>query len=628
MKIFKSFRRLHTRLTAMLLVLVCMLGLFPATAFAAGPETITLDDCTYNGIHYESPALGVCYMHKMQFDVDGDSIMGFCSQKGAGMGWSLEGHTWDSPKSISNETVEIMMAYFYAHSKGIFTDEAHALGVDEVWGSDYTWTMNAWVQAVVWRYKANLLSDPTVACAEELMYVYNNLEHASYTSIDDELDGWSFRDRAQYILDLGRQGVWGDCAVYEYTYAGPGSSYHPANDVQSVMVGELTITREQYQLTVRKVDSSNQNQGLAGARFLVTSENGSYSQEVVTGSDGTYTIFPLDAGTYAVTELDPPEGYEIDNPGPQYVVLPSTTGETTVTVTFTDTSIVTSEGSIRKVDSDDPTKGLAGAVIKIEGIDNEFVGTYTTGAGGYLQDVPWDTMPVGDYVATEVTPPNGYSMSSDPDKVRQTFHWDGKADMDLVFENDAKVKLELLKLDDSEWPLEGAVFNVLRDGQIVATEKTDASGKITVTNITEGLYAFVEVSAPAPYARMTEPVVVHVDQADIDGGGTISVTAVDHKLPNLTILKRDSQTKEVVPGAHFEIKGIHHGYHNDVITGEDGTATLTGLPVDSYTVTEISVPEPYVVAAEPTQTIWLGPGDNRQLIFDNLKQPQLTIAIK
>lgn len=33
-----------------------------------------------------------------------------------------------------------------------------------------------------------------------------------------------------------------------------------------------------------------------------------------------------------------------------------------------------------------------------------------------------------------------------------------------------------------------------------------------------------------------------------------------------------------------------------------------------------------MVAAEPTQTIWLGPGDDRQLIFDNLKQPELTIA--
>ena len=265
-------------------------------------------------------------------------------------------------------------------------------------------------------------------------------------------------------------------------------------------------------------------------------------------------------------------------------------------------------------------------MIKIEGVDNSFTGTYTTGVGGYLQDVPWDTMPIGSYVATEVTPPNGYTISKDPDKVRQEFYWDGKSDVDLVFENDAKVKLELLKVNDSDQPIEGAVFNVLKDGQIIATEKTDASGIITVTNITEGLYAFVEVYVPAPYARLEEPVTVHVDQEDVDGGGTISVSAVDEELPTLTILKRDGQTGQVVPGAVFEVKGIHHGYHTDVTTGEDGTATLTGLPVDSYEVTEISVPDPYVVAAEPTQTIWLGPGDEKQLIFDNLKQPQLTVG--
>ena len=52
-------------------------------------------------------------------------------------------------------------------------------------------------------------------------------------------------------------------------------------------------------------------------------------------------------------------------------------------------------GSIRKVDADDPTRGLAGAVIKIEGVDNNFTGTYTTGAGGALTGVPWSTMPIG-----------------------------------------------------------------------------------------------------------------------------------------------------------------------------------------------------------------------------------------
>ena len=626
MEKLKQFPAAQKRLVCILLALICMLGLLPSTAFAAGPNTIVMEDCTHNGVYYESAALSTCWLHQMKFDYNGDTVMGFCADHGGGMGWSLEGHEWNNPREITDPTVKTMLAYFYAHSRGIFTDQARALGVDEVWSSDYTWTMNAWVQAVVWRYQENLFSDPVAACAEELLYVYNNLEHTNYTSIDDVVDGTTLRDRAQYILDLGAQGVWGDCKVYEYDYAGPGSAQHPAYDVQSIIIGDLTVTRERYQMTVKKVDATNPNLALPGARFLVQNANGTFSQEVVTGSDGTVTLTNLEASTYSVTELDPPDNYQIDNAGPQYVVLPSATGETTATVTFTDTPIRTGEGSIRKVDADDPTKGLAGAVIKIEGVDNEFVGTYITGAGGYLEDVPWDAMPIGSFVASEVTPPNGYTTSSDPDKVRQEFYWDGKHDVDLIFENDAKVKVQLIKLDDSDDPIEGAVFNVVKDGQVVATEATDADGRIIVPNVTEGMYAFFEVSVPAPYAKLQQPVIAHVDQATVDGGGTVTVTAVDQMLPTLTILKRDGQTGEVVPGAVFEITGIHYGYHMDVTTGPDGTATLTGLPVDSYEVTEISVPDPYVVAAEPTQTIWLGPGDDRQLIFDNLKQPELTIA--
>ena len=626
MEKLKQFPAAQKRLVCILLALICMLGLLPSTAFAAGPNTIVMEDCTHNGVYYESAALSTCWLHQMKFDYNGDTVMGFCADHGGGMGWSLEGHEWNNPREITDPTVKTMLAYFYAHSRGIFTDQAHALGVDEVWSSDYTWTMNAWVQAVVWRYQENLFSDPVAACAEELLYVYNNLEHTNYTSIDDVVDGTTLRDRAQYILDLGAQGVWGDCKVYEYDYAGPGSAQHPAYDVQSIIIGDLTVTRERYQMTVKKVDATNPNLALPGARFLVQNANGTFSQEVVTGSDGTVTLTNLEASTYSVTELDPPDNYQIDNAGPQYVVLPSATGETTATVTFTDTPIRTGEGSIRKVDADDPTKGLAGAVIKIEGVDNEFTGTYITGEGGYLEDVPWDAMPIGSFVATELTPPNGYTTSSDPDKVRQEFYWDGKHDVDLIFENDAKVKVQLIKLDDSDNPIEGAVFNVVKDGQVIATEATDATGSIIVPNVTEGMYAFFEVSVPAPYAKLQQPVIAHVDQATVDGGGTVTVTAVDQMLPTLTILKRDGQTGEVVPGAVFEITGIHYGYHMDVTTGPDGTATLTGLPVDSYEVTEISVPDPYVVAAEPTQTIWLGPGDDRQLIFDNLKQPELTIA--
>ena len=621
----KTWHSLKNRVTAMLLALICVLGLLPTAALAAGADTIKLERFGMSGVSYQSASLGRCTMHQMYYGVAGKTSVGFCGTKGGGMGTSLIGQTWGDPKPVTDPTVKMMMAYYYAHSLGIFTDKAHALGVDDIWDSGYSWYMNAWVQAIVWRYKDGSLGDPATACAEELMYVWNSLKGASYTSIDQTCDGATFRDRAKYILDLGKQDVWGDCDVKEYSFTGAGSAAHPASTVQSVMIGSLTVTNEQYTLVVKKTDTTNPTKGLAGARFHVESTNGSFSRDIVTGTDGTYTFSPLDAGTYAVTETAAPNGYEIDNAGPEYVVLPNS-GSSTVTITFTDTPTVTATGKIRKVDADDPTRGLAGAVIKITGVDNNFTGTYTTGAGGALTDVPWDTMPIGSYVAEEVTPPNGYSLSKDAGKVRQEFYWDGKADVSLVFENDAKVKIQLIKLNDANSPLPGAVFHVLRDGQLIGTEVTDASGKITVPHVTEGMYAFVEVSAPAPYAKLTAPVCAHVDQATVNGGGTVTVTAKDQKLPNLTIQKLDKQTKQPIPGTVFEIKGIHYGYHQDVTTGPDGKAVLTAIPVDSYEVKETSVPDPYVVGGEMIQTIYLGPGDDQNLVFENLKMPRLTVT--
>ncbi len=134
----KKFHFPHSRLIAALLALVCMLGLLPTAAFAAdGPSTIKMDDCTHNGTHYNSSALGECWLHQMHFGFNGKSTMGFCAEHGKGMGWSLEGHTWNNPKPITDPTVTTMMAYFYAHSTGVFTDQAKALGVDTVWDSDY-----------------------------------------------------------------------------------------------------------------------------------------------------------------------------------------------------------------------------------------------------------------------------------------------------------------------------------------------------------------------------------------------------------------------------------------------------------------------------------------------------------
>ena len=67
--------------------------------------------------------------------------------------------------------------------------------------------------------------------------------------------------------------------------------------------------------------------------------------------------------------------------------------------------------------------------------------------------------------------------------VKQTFVWDGKSDVSLIFENDAKVKVKLIKLDDSNNPLPGAVFNIInpdmssvrqiKQGLIMAADKAN-----------------------------------------------------------------------------------------------------------------------------------------------------------
>ena len=619
---------LYLRVTAALLSFICLMSLFPASVFAAGTDTIKLEKFGMSGVSYTSASLGTCTLHQMYYDYGGETAVGFCGTKGGGMGNSLIGQTWGNPQEITDPNVKLMMAYYYAHSTGTFTDQAHALGVDDVWDAGYTWYMNAWVQAILWRYQAGTLANAVEDSAEELMYVYNSLAGTHYTSIDDKQGNTSFRDRTQYIYDLGNQGVWGDCEVYEYSFTGAGSSTHPAGSVQKVVIGKLGMegTEESYVLTIKKVDTSNPTKGLPGAKFHIEATNGSYSKDVSTGANGVVTVEGLSANTYAVTEVGAPSGYEIDNAGPEYVVLPNN-GSNTVTITFTDTPVVSASGSIRKVDADDPTRGLAGSVIKIEGVDNNFTGTYTTGTGGALADVPWDTMPIGSYTATEVTPPDGYTLSSDPNKVKQDFYWDGKNDVALVFENDARVKVELIKLDEAEKPLAGAVFNIIKDGQVIGSEATDAAGRITVPNVTEGMYAFVEVSAPEGYARLTEPVIAHVDQATVNGGGTVTVTAKNALLPELTISKIEAGTTTPIPGTVFTVEGLNNDYQDDWTTGSDGTISKRVAP-GTYQITEKSVPAPYYLPdkdADRVQVISLNAGDEKTVSFENHKMPELTI---
>ena len=173
--------------------------------------------------------------------------------------------------------------------------------------------------------------------------------------------------------------------------------------------------------------------------------------------------------------------------------------------------------------------------------------------------------------------------------------------------------------------LDGAKFNVYRNGQIVGSDVTRNGGVIEVENVTEGLWSFVETEAPAGYCADPTPISVYVDTTDSDKQYT--VTATNYELPDMKIIKRDAMSGKPIAGTVFSIKSVTGSYSTSVTTGVDGSATLSSIPADVYVVREESVPEPYIVS-NTEQTVALRPGKTSEVIFVDYEKPGLEIVKK
>ncbi len=173
--------------------------------------------------------------------------------------------------------------------------------------------------------------------------------------------------------------------------------------------------------------------------------------------------------------------------------------------------------------------------------------------------------------------------------------------------------------------LDGAVFNIYRDGQIVGSDVTKNGGIIEVNNVTKGLWSFVETEAPSGYCTDPTPISVYVDTTD--GDKQYTVTAENYELPNMKIIKRDAMSGKPIAGTVFSIKSVTGSYSTSVTTGVDGSATLSSIPADVYVVREESVPEPYIVS-NTEQTVALRPGKTSEVIFVDYEKPGLEIVKK
>ena len=199
-----------------------------------------------------------------------------------------------------------------------------------------------------------------------------------------------------------------------------------------------------------------------------------------------------------------------------------------------------------------------------------------------------------------------------------------KPDPDNPPAGDADITLKKVAAGTTQG-LDGAKFNIYRDGQIVGSDVTKNGGIIEVKDVTKGLWSFVETEAPAGYCADSAPISVYVDTTD--GDKQYTATAENYALPDMKIIKRDAMSGKPIAGTVFFIKSVTGSYSTSVMTGTDGSTTLSSIPAGVYVVREESVPEPYIVT-NTEQTVALRPGKTSEVTFVDYEKPGLEIIKK
>ena len=674
------------RAVSLLLALVCVLGVLPLSAFAAGlssaPASITQRSSDYmkiggRSVRYKAASsvinnVGLPYVFDEQVTVPGldAPVRALCAYQKGTLGPAANGQKWNFQEEVNSASLKVLLTYVYSHTYGDFTEAGDAIGLEH-WNNYWSdiWFMVA--QAMSWYYEHGIIKDVNsdregfIEQAAEEFVAAMKLYHETYGQ-SSFIKDWS-KIGTHSIIDSSDGGVTGNSA-YDYIAAGVNSVMdHPENYLNyhlwtyewdksqpwklagqsGVPMQRLLIavpdpeepTIDTVRLTVKKLEAGT-NKPMAGVTFKIENANdpAAFSVTRETGADGTITLTKeadnLSAGQYQITEEAVPEGYVAQTASQLVTVLPGSSANSVFTF-YNEPDIPNGgDGSIRKVDADNPTVGIPGAVIRITSVKlddgGSFTSEYTTGDGGYIpkSDLDFGKLPKGSYIAEEITPPEGYILSSDVSKVKQPFVWDGEHDISLIFENSSKVRVQLKKVDESNAPLPGAIFVILRDGQVIGTEETQADGAITVSNVTEGYYQFREVSAPAGFDCDRSPVGVHVEAEDLQGEQTIVVTKMNHHKRSLTIQKRDAETGDPIPGTSFHIRGVNLGYENDVVTGADGKAVLESMPSGCYEITETDVPKPYILDSNNRKTVWIDAEKDKDVVVDfvNSKLPGVRLV--
>ena len=262
------------------------------------------------------------------------------------------------------------------------------------------------------------------------------------------------------------------------------------------------------------------------------------------------------------------------------------------------------------------TTGLAGARFSIY-FNGQIVGSDITNAQGeiYVEDAA-----TGLWSFVETSAPDGFCVNPTPKSVYVDVS-EGDREYTVAAVNYEKPDMKIIKRDAmSGKPIAGTVLSVKSVTSSYSTSVTTGTdGSATLSAIPAGVYVVREESVPEPYiVSNTEQTVA------LRPGKTSEVTFVDYEKPGLEILKKNIATGEPIEGVTYLIEQIDGSYSTSATTDNHGRIFLDSVPVGTFKVTEINVPNHVILCPIP-QEVALKAGETSTVTFFNALKPSLEI---
>lgn len=615
------------RLVSMLLALVMVLGMLPATALAAGSEEEALGEVNiYNGeqklsyLSINGRIRELIYTYFNHVDANGRTkeIPAYC----------VNPNIYGVPQTVGpGESIKYIAKEKGSDPKvmGIIASGYPTRGLSELklenkYHAYYATKMALWCYLLPnWNIN-NLKVNPNLTGAElqrarailaaaKDIYVrgtaWNKIYSPRVTAVPD-------RDTAYAVTVDGQQYKQQVFTIHSDTWVCNYAIRVAFSDPASVPAGARIVDMNNKDITT--ITTSGTGDGYGG-KFKVL-----YPAAAVAGKTGSVQLsFTTDVYKYAVF-------YAVCAEQNKYGKLQNYMCDTDPTVTMRLSAYSNfSDGEkpeapdtglkIIKLEKGTDTP-LSGAIFEVVDPDGATVGTFATGSDGTV------TIPLtlaGSYTVYERVAPLDHLLSDMPaQNIRVEY---GKV-AELTCWNEPYGTLRVEKLSDTGAHLPGAMVQIKHiESGVTYTAETNFAGYAIFDEIKPGAYEIREITAPSGWLKDDATYT-----AAVATGETTTFSLVNKELPGLRIIKYDRKNMVAMPNVTFEIfrDSVSLGKFR---TDEFGEILLTDAAPGTYRAVEVDTGSDGHILDTTPQEMELSAGDGiKELLFFNDVKPGLRLV--